>query len=86
MISRFEAPQPEQRWDNPLITVSPHEWTEHTSDEQMIQVVHQLIDAISGTKSKQVRPNKSTQLKHISSTNYLQVSTDLFIYLAHCGL
>ncbi|CAH8828499.1 unnamed protein product [Trichobilharzia szidati] len=70
MISRFERPQPNQRWDNPLIIIEPHLW-DSPNLINVETVTMQLKPFLTKEKGK-IQPNKSTQPTVVSSSTYLQ--------------
>ena len=59
LVMRFEAPNPNQRWDSPLFTVQ--------SDDEL--PFEQITDALLHRKAPP--PNMATQNQPLSSTNFL---------------
>lgn len=59
LVQRFEAPDSQNRWDSPLLTV-------HAADELPFDTIYEALCV-----KKALRPNKSTQSLPMSSSNFL---------------
>ncbi|TGZ57574.1 hypothetical protein CRM22_009899 [Opisthorchis felineus] len=72
MIARFEPPQSSQRWDSPLLTIRPDQWScvDDIDISTILTEFENLLFDISRPTS--VKPNRSTQLTPRVPTDFLQ--------------